>query len=251
MRRAGLAVIAMSFALLAPSGTTAAQTIVRPLPHLVHHGMGTAQSTNWSGYAAYNTTFSVVKGSWIQPTARCPNAVPTYSSFWVGLDGYKSSSVEQIGTDADCQGTNSPNHYAWWEMYPNPSNPIAGFAVKPGDSITAQVSHLATVYTLTIRNNTTGQSYTTTQIAAAANSSAEWVAEAPSGCILIICTVLPLTNFGTVTFTGSSATSGTAKTISGYTNDSITMTNQIGQVRAVPSGLNPDGSGFSVVWKRS
>ena len=40
-----------------------------------------------------------------------------YSSFWVGIDGYSSSSVEQLGTDSDCAG-NTPDYYAWWEMYP-------------------------------------------------------------------------------------------------------------------------------------
>ena len=45
-------------------------------------------------------TFTDVKGSWTQPTATCTNKT-AYSSFWVGLDGYNSNSVEQIGTDSD------------------------------------------------------------------------------------------------------------------------------------------------------
>jgi hypothetical protein len=43
-------------------------------------------SLNWSGYAAFNSTFSDVKGSWMEPAATC-NGKSTYSSFWVGLDG--------------------------------------------------------------------------------------------------------------------------------------------------------------------
>ena len=251
MRRAGLAVVLMCLGLAAPSGSQAAGAIVRPLPHLFHHMNGSTSSTNWSGYAAYNTTFSDVKGTWIQPTATCSGG-SKYASFWVGLDGYKSSSVEQLGTDSDCTAGNRPSYYAWWEMYPNPSNPISGFNVHPGDSITAEVKRLATVYTLSLKNNTTGQTFSTTQTAVAANSSAEWVAEAPSQCIIIICRVLPLTNFGTVTFTGSYATNGAQKSISGFANDSITMTDMLGTtVRAQPGPLSSDGTSFSDTWKHS
>src|SRR5690242_2672875 len=63
-------------------------------------------STNWSGYATFNsgTTFTDVQGSWTQPTATCSSKKKTYSSFWVGIDGYNSGTVEQTGTSADCKG---------------------------------------------------------------------------------------------------------------------------------------------------
>jgi hypothetical protein len=252
MRRVGLAVFLMCLGLAAPSGSSAAGVVARPLPQIFHHGNGTASSANWSGYAAYNATFSDVKGTWIQPTATCNTSGAKYASFWVGLDGYKSSSVEQLGTDSDCTGLNRPSYYAWWEMYPNPSHTISGFAVHPGDSITAEVKRLATVYTLSLKNNTTGQTFSTTQTSTAANSSAEWIAEAPSQCIIIFCRVLPLANFGTVTFTGSYATNGAQKSISGFTNDSITMTDMTGTtVRAQPGPLSSDGTSFSDTWKHS
>ena len=252
MRRTILAVTVMGFALFIPSGVSAAPGVFHPLPHISHRGNGTASSTNWSGYATYNATFTDVKGSWIQPAATCTSATAQYASFWVGIDGYKSSSVEQLGTDSDCKGKNKPSYYAWWEMYPNPSNSIAGFAVHPGDHMSAEVSALGTIYTLKLDNLTTGQHFSTTQTSTAAKSSAEWVAEAPSQCIIVFCRVLPLSNFGTINFTGSYTTSGgVQRSISGYTNDSITMTNQIGTVRAVPSGLSPDGTSFSDTWKHS
>jgi hypothetical protein len=46
-----------------------------------------------------------VTGSWTVPAVDCtsPNGTPNgYSSFWVGIDGYGSNTVEQIGTDSDC-----------------------------------------------------------------------------------------------------------------------------------------------------
>ncbi|MGZ4104375.1 MAG: G1 family glutamic endopeptidase [Actinomycetota bacterium] len=240
--------VAVAATMLVTTLSGSAAAIHRPLVSLVHTGRGTATSTNWSGYAAYNTTFTDVKGSWIQPAATCTSLGKQYASFWVGIDGYKSSSVEQLGTDSDCAGKNKPSYYAWYEMYPNPSVQISGFAVHPGDSISADVSVSGSTYTLSIVNNTTGARFSTQATTTAARSSAEWVAEAPSQCI-IVCRVLPLANFGTVNFTGSFATSGGVQhSISGFTNDSITMTTATGTVKAQPSALSADGTSFSDTW---
>jgi len=56
-----------------------------------------AESTNWSGYAATTGTYTSVSASWTEPTGTCSGSAK-YSSFWVGLDGYNSSSVEQTGS---------------------------------------------------------------------------------------------------------------------------------------------------------
>jgi Peptidase A4 family len=218
-------------------------------------GRGTARSLNWSGYAAYQggTTFSDVKGSWTQPAASCRSGQKQYASFWVGLDGYNSSSVEQIGTDSDCSGANRPVYYAWYELYPAPPVNLA-LAVRPGDAISAEVSVSGSTFTLSLLNQTTGASFSTTQtVAGAAVSSAEWVAEAPSRCAAT-CTVLPLANFGTVNFTGSYA-SGNGHTGSigdaAWSNDQIVMVTQSLLTKAQPSPLSADGSAFSVAWKHS
>ena len=65
----------------------------------------TTQSTNWSGYAATGGSgaYTSVSGSWTEPTVTCSQTA--YSSFWVGLDGYNSNTVEQTGTDSDCSGS--------------------------------------------------------------------------------------------------------------------------------------------------
>ena len=114
------------------------------------------QSANWAGYADTNDTFNSVASSWTEPTVNCaeqqlrvvgrhpgtehsgraarwPGAA---SAFWVGLDGYTSTSVEQLGTDSDCD-SGTPSYYAWYEMYPNPSvtlpSQYAGAAGRPDD----------------------------------------------------------------------------------------------------------------------
>src|SRR5919109_285001 len=86
-----------------------------------------AQSTNWSGYAATTGTYTSVSASWTEPTVTCSSG-DQYSSFWVGLDGDGSNTVEQTGSEADCQGS-TPQYYSWYEMYPsapvNFSNPVS------------------------------------------------------------------------------------------------------------------------------
>ena len=201
-------------------------------------------STNWSGYASTGTTYNDVKGSWTQPTASCSSGQTAYSSFWVGIDGDTTNTVEQTGTDADCS-SGTPTYYAWYEMYPkfpvNLSNPVV-----PGDSMTAEVSASGGNFTLKISDSTRGWSFTTNQRShKAARGSAEWIAEAPSSSG----GVLPLANFGTVSF--SSCTANGAAIGSNPNPDAITMVTSGGTVKAQPSGLGSGGASFSVAWKHS
>jgi hypothetical protein len=198
-------------------------------------------SSNWSGYSAINGRYTSVSASWTQPTANC-TAATTYSSFWVGLDGYGSNTVEQTGTSADCSG-GSPRYYAWYEMYPKfPVN--LSLTINPGDSISAAVAtDGGGRFTLTITNNSNGQSSTTTQrLPRAKLASAEAIAEAPSGSG----GVLPLTNFGTVDFT---STTVNGQPIGTFNPDKIDMVSG-STLKAQTSGLS-GGSNFGVTWKHS
>ena len=204
-------------------------------------------STNWSGYATTGTTYNDVKGSWTQPTASCSSGQTAYSSFWVGIDGDTTNTVEQTGTDADCS-SGTPTYYAWYEMYPKfPVNlSQSTYPVHPGDSMTAEVSASGGNFTLTIADSTRSWSFTTNQRSRkAARGSAEWIAEAPSSSG----GVLPLANFGTVSF--SSCTANGAAIGSNPNPDAITMVTSGGTVKAQPSGLGSGGASFSVAWKHS
>jgi hypothetical protein len=211
--------------------------------------IGHSNSLNWSGYASFNSTFTDVKGTWTQPAANC-NGKSTYASFWVGLDGYDSSTVEQLGTEADCSH-GKPVDYAWWEMFPNVSHVIGGFAVSPGVSYTAEVQSIGgDDFALTLSGGGNTPFTLTTQLGLdPALSSAEWIAEAPSLCAKS-CHELPLTNFGTVSFSGASA-NGSAIDNGAWSFDPLTMVTSGGGVKAAPSSLDPAGSGFSVTWHHS
>ena len=156
------------------------------------HDDGTVTSTNWSGYAVTGSSFTSAKGSWIVPTATCSSG-NQYAAFWVGIDGYSSSSVEQTGTDSDCS-RGKPSYYAWYEFYPQPSFTISSLTIKPGDRMSAQVVYSGSEFTITITDETSGKSFSkSATVRNAKRSSAEWIAEAPSSS-----RVLPLADFGTV-----------------------------------------------------
>jgi hypothetical protein len=250
MRFLRLAVGLLFLGLIAASaalGSSGTRAVVKHAPpaRLIGH----SNSLNWSGYASFNSTFSDVKGSWTQPSATC-NGKSTYSSFWVGLDGYNSSTVEQLGTEADCSH-GKPVYYAWWEMFPNVSHMIGAFTVTPGVSYTAEVQSVGGGnFTLTLSGGGNNPFTLTTSLGLDPSlSSAEWIAEAPSMCAKS-CRELPLTNFGTVNFSGASA-NGSAINSSAWSFDPLTMVTGGGSVKAAPTSLNPTGSAFSVTWHHS
>jgi hypothetical protein len=214
----------------------------------VSPALSQAQSTNWSGYADTSETFSSIAGSWTEPTGTCSGFTTSLAAFWVGIDGYSSSSVEQDGTIIECYfGT--AYHFSWWEMYPTNAVQVVGESVAAGDHISASVVRSGTSYALKVTDSThTANSFTTTQsCSSCANSSAEWIAEAPSGSG----GVEPLTNFHTWTLSGATvSTTSSSGVISSYPDVEITMVGS-GDTKAQPSALNGSGNGFSVTWEHS
>ncbi len=252
--------------LMAASAASAAPTTAHPSVHtMITHGFqpggvmarpggathiasgsirnAATTSTNWSGYAVTgaNGAFTSVAASWKEPTATCSGT--KYASFWVGLDGFSSNSVEQTGTDSDCSGS-SPQYYGWYEMYPafpvNFSNPVS-----PGDSMSASVTFSGTrTFTLVLKDTTKGWTQTITKNQSGlARSSAEVITEAPSSSS----GVLPLADFHTVTYSSSTA-NGTS--LGSQSPTSITMINSSGADKDSTSAINSSG-GFSNTWIRS
>jgi hypothetical protein len=202
-------------------------------------------STNWSGYAATgaNGAFTSVSATWTEPTASCSGRTGKYASFWVGLDGFNSNSVEQTGTDSDCSGS-TPQYYGWYEMYPafpvNFSN-----TVRPGDSFTASVTFSGTTtYKLVLKDTTEGWTQTITKSQGGlARSSAEVITEAPSSQS----GVLPLANFGTIRYSASAA-NGTS--LGSQSPTEIVMVNNSGTDKDSTSSIASSGA-FSNTWLRS
>ena len=129
-------------------------------------------------------------------------------------------------------------------MYP--ANPVYFTnAVSPGDHFTASVTFSGTrTYTLVLKDTTKGWTKTVTKNQSGlARSSAEVITEAPSSSS----GVLPLANFGTINYTGSSAN---GSSMSGQSPTSITMINNSGADKDSTSSLSSSGA-FSNTWIRS
>ena len=196
-------------------------------------------SVNWAGYAATGAAgaFTSVSSSWAQPAVSC-GATDAFSSFWAGLDGDGTPTVEQTGTEADC-AHGAATYQGWYEIFPNAPvfypNPV-----RPGDAMSASVvAHGGGTFTLTLSDATQGWTQTTQQAAAGARlGSAEVIAEAPSNG-----TVLPLADFGTVNFTA--ATVDNAPIGASANLSELTMASAAGTALATPSALT-GGSAFSV-----
>jgi hypothetical protein len=224
---------------------------------------GSVSSENWSGYAVTgaNGSFNSVTSSWVQPAVTC-SALPnenSYSAYWVGLDGYSDQTVEQIGTEANCNTNNQASYYAWYEMYPqNPYEIETNLVVAAGNQLSAVVQYnpasYVTIrgrsrqtsyasYTLTLTNSSTGKSFTTTQQTRYSfnRSSAEVITEAPysNG-------ILPLSDYGTASYTNSTANNLPLGSFTTGLQDVI-MQNPAGMV-STPSVFDSTNKNFSVVW---
>jgi hypothetical protein len=211
-------------------------------PRLAGHGALAAPSTsfNWAGYDATGGPFTSVTATWIQPRVRLAASTMNDVAFWVGLDGDTSNTVEQIGSEGFNQ--NGVVYDAWYELYP--AAPVTvPLTIRPGDVLTGAVSTPDGItFTVSLADRTSGKSFQTTQTVspAAALSSAEVIAEAPSDDLG---NVVPLANFGLVRFS-SSAFNG--RPISAFTFNQIDMTDAGGALIARTSALGADGASFTV-----
>jgi len=262
-------------------------------------------SLNWGGYAvcvpqadcstltgapAFVTD---VKGSWVVPAVQgsygygsgygngygsgttCPDSQKIWYDMadWIGIDGFVSPSVEQTGTSSDCY-YGQTYYYAWYEFYPLPSVTISSITVHPGDTMTAEVSYSGGLFTTTITDTSTHQSYTSpaTAVPGAETDSAEWIAESAAYEVCPVCIgFLSLTPVNQVAFSGATATiGGVTNTISGWAPDvywllmvdfnfglnqetgvATPSTATLAYAKAIPQPLGYRGDEFNVNWLSS
>jgi hypothetical protein len=219
-------------------------------------------NTAWTGYAVTGTDFTQVQGSWTVSAVDCTETPNTYSSEWVGIDGWSSNTVEQTGTDADCIGE-TPYYYVWYEFYPLNTIVIKDVSIAPGDNFSASVVYDGdNEYTVSITNATTGQSFSkeveftgADGSGAPERNSAEWIEEM-DGSKLADFGVDPFGEFYTGISNGTDA--ATDSSISGIITDfgsavqesvSTKKGTKKSEVTAAPSALASDGASFTVTWK--
>jgi hypothetical protein len=200
------------------------------------------QSRNWAGYIATTGSITAVSGIWTVPAVSA-GRTPAADATWVGIGGVSTRDLIQAGTDAAVQ-SGQVRYSAWVELLPQASQPVP-LAVNAGDTISVAITQQSgETWQIRIRNTTTGQSYAKTVTYQSSRSSAEWIEESPAVGQRAL---LPLDNFGTITFTGATVVAdGQQRTIMQAGGQAITMSSRTGQPLAQPSALGSDGASFSV-----
>lgn len=182
--------------------------------------------------------YGSVSGSWTEPGISCAAGENSEDAFWVGIDGYNGSTVEQAGTEAECNNGH-PFYDTWWEMFP--SGPvIVGTSLAPGDTIHASVTRSGSTYTLSVTDtNAPPDSFSVPFTRGGeANATAEWIAEGSTN---------QLSDFHRWVLSDAVVDGGV---ISSHPDNEVTMTDSSGAVEAQPTALNSADNGFTVFWVR-
>jgi hypothetical protein len=158
---------------------------------------GPSSSSNWSGFVAQATpgSYRAVEGEWRVPFVLAESGgTATYSSVWVGLDGYGLKDLVQCGTEQDAVETifgTLTNYYAWTEVVPNQleqevfsvnSSDLVFASVFVGDS-KGNIDPSGGYAWFNVTDYTSGQSFVTPPTALGRThfngSTAEWIVERP------------------------------------------------------------------------
>jgi peptidase A4-like protein len=151
---------------------------------------------NWSGTAVTDDKKPFAHGAivaeFVVPTARQPFGTCsgdwTFSSQWVGLDGYSNSDVLQAGTEADafCASNGTAQFYAaWFEWFPIGEVRVSAPTINPGDLILVQVWNESPTDGFAFFYNFSTVEAAEYEFTAPAGTSlignsAEWIVERPS-----------------------------------------------------------------------
>ncbi|GMA52195.1 hypothetical protein GCM10025857_35520 [Alicyclobacillus contaminans] len=228
----------------APSAVAAEPPVISHAPRVALPSPKTAtnaswSSSNWSGYAITGSGFNSITGDWTVPTVQ-PSTKATYSSSWIGIDGFNNSSLIQTGTEQDYY--NGSAHYqAWWEILPAAETVIPSLTIHPGDHMHASIQNLGGgTWSITLQDVTTSQSFTTKQAYSGPQTSAEWIQEAPT----VNGRVATLANYGEATFDPDTVNGGNPHLTS--TEGGVMIQNGV-QV-STPSSPDSDTDGFDVAY---
>jgi hypothetical protein len=176
-------------------------------------------SSNWAGgiLIASTATYKSITGTFTVPTPKSTGgSAEQCATAWVGIDGDTcQTAILQTGVDFCVEGS-SVAFDGWYEFFPAASFDFSGISFSAGDSITLTATVAsATSGTLTIKNNSKGQtvSKAVTSSAKLCQTNAEWIVEDFEECEGSSCSLVPFANFGTVEFTGASATTTSGGTV--------------------------------------
>jgi hypothetical protein len=208
--------------------------------HVISRTPFDQQSSNWSGYAKTGSGYTNASVTWNVPTAQATSS-DTYGSNWVGIDGDGNSDLIQTGTEEDYVGGQA-QYDAWWEILPAAETVIPNLSISPGDSMTGTVAQQSSgTWKITLTDNTSGQSFNTTQSYSGPGQSVEYIEESPE----INGSIATPADLSTATFSGATVNGSSPGLAS---SDAIDLV-QNGTTYYKPSAPNSSGDGFTVSYQ--
>jgi Peptidase A4 family len=162
----------------------------------------------------------------------------------------------------DCNPDGAYTQTAWYELVPAPTRTIK-MTVEPGARIIAIMRVVGHRVTVAIADTTRAEYFARTITDHTVDdTSAEWIAEAPSHCTTSTnCTTLPLADFGAVNFANArvQTTTGlvspisdsrwtTSKLLLGYSAKDGAFVAKTTTANATPSALTDAGRTFHVTY---
>ncbi|KAG9658383.1 putative aspergillopepsin, partial [Aureobasidium melanogenum] len=201
-------------------------------------------SNNWAGGVLEGSGWKTVTGTFTIPKVTLPpggSSRTLYSaSAWVGIDGYScESAILQTGVDFSIQG-GAVTYDAWYEWYPDYAYDFSGISFSAGDSVTVTVTASSTTGGVaTIKNNSKGTH--------SLQTDAEWIVEDFTQIENGEESLVPLVDFGTITFTGASATTNSGSKYGPSSADVIDLISADGET--VLTDVTVGSSSVSVVYE--
>ncbi|TFA98880.1 hypothetical protein CCMA1212_009318 [Trichoderma ghanense] len=170
------------------------------------NGTADVESTNWAGAAITTSGITEVTGTFTVPKPSVPSGGSSSEEYcgaaWVGIDGYSDADLIQTGV-LWCVEGGEYEYEAWYEYLPAALVAYSGISVSAGSVVTVTATKTGTnsgVTTLTSGGKTVSHTFSR-ENSPLPGTSAEWIVEDfTSGSSLV-----PFADFGSVTFTGSSA----------------------------------------------
>jgi hypothetical protein len=239
----------------AAGGGSGGTTFHRPILSI-----GANKSNNWSGYnqgllEQSGKMFHQVSADWTVPRASAHrHGEAEFSSTWVGIGGgcvdagcaVTDPTLIQTGTEQDVDTSGHASYSAWWEIIPLPSITISAVPVRPGDRIHAALTETvpgSEVWTMALRDLTTGKSFTQTLPYASSHATAEWIEETPveigAGAPTGVGALPNLSRVSLDLARTNNARPGLKP------SEEIQLADSQGHVLATPSGPDSDGDGFN------
>jgi hypothetical protein len=246
------------------NGPTAHGQLLHIVPNsLLQVTANANQSNNWFGYNQGSLEqggklFSSISGNWKIPRAtQHVKGQDEYSSDWIGIGGgcvdancaVGDGTLIQTGTEQDVAANGKSSYSAWWEVIPAPSLTITSMKVRPGDRMHASIAQAAPeVWTITIKDLTRNESYSTTVPYSSSMDTAEWIEETP----LVLGTgpgFAPLPNLTRTPF-DLATTNGQPANLK--SSEEMQLVDSGGNVIGAPSAPDPDSDGFNAcAWASS